>query len=301
MSQTLAEIKSLLAASGLRPKHRLGQNFLHDHNKLDQIIAASGVTPGDVVLEVGPGTGALTERLLAGGASVVAVEIDADLCAILRQRIGNDTDHWRLIHADVMAGKHAINPDVITVVQAASRTPQAECPAPPTAERKTQDAERTTLIANLPYNIASPLLATLACDHPTMVRATVMVQREVADRMTAPPACPDRKRSGKDYGPLSVILQAMFDVRRVMTLAPGCFWPQPKIESAVVQLTRRERPLADDPHRLRAVLHRLFTQRRKQIGTILGRDTPLPAGVEPTMRAEQLTVEQFVVLSQAEA
>ena len=146
------------------------------------------------------------------------------------------------------------------------------------------------LIANLPYNIASPLLAILAADYPTMFAAVVMIQREVAERITAAPG-------GKAYGSLGVLIQAMCRVERIMTLPPGCFWPRPKIDSAVIRLTRRETPLTDDPAGLAALLQRLFTKRRKQIGSILGRETALPDGVDPKMRPEQLSVEQLVDLA----
>jgi 16S rRNA (adenine1518-N6/adenine1519-N6)-dimethyltransferase len=268
MLQTLSTIKSLLAAHEMHPRRRFGQNFLHDGNKIQTILRAADVGPGQTVLEVGPGTGVLTEPMLEAGARVVAVEIDRDLCAILRERIGPDTDRFTLINKDVMAGKHAINPAVAAAIENGP----------------------FKLIANLPYNIASPLLATLAMDHPPMTAATIMVQREVADRLTAP-------SGGKEYGPLGVLVQAMCEHERITTLSPHCFWPAPQIESAVLKLTRRAQPLTDDPHRLADFLHTLFSKRRKQIGTILGRGVHLPPGITSTMRPEQLTVEQLIALA----
>ncbi len=272
--QTLSQIKSLLAARGCRPRHRFGQNFLVDPRKIEQIVDAAGVAPGRAVLEVGPGTGALTESLLDAGARVIAVEIDRDLCAILRERL-DDHDRFNLIEADVMAGKRALNPAVVEALQRHAEGPGAGF----------------MLVANLPYNIASPLIATLATDYPAMTDAIVMVQREVAERLAARPG------SGhKDYGPLSVAVQAMCAVRRIMTLPPGCFWPPPQVDSAVVQLTRHATPLTDEPRKLEAMAQQLFQKRRKQIGAILGRDRALPHGVEPAMRPEQLTVEQIIQL-----
>ncbi|MBI1374923.1 MAG: ribosomal RNA small subunit methyltransferase A [Phycisphaera sp.] len=267
--QTLSDIRGLLDAHGIHPKHRFGQNFLHDPNKLRDILAAAAIEPGDAVLEVGPGTGVLTEPMLAAGGRVVAVEIDDDMAGILRERIGEDCDGWTLVHADVMAGKHAINPDVVAALDGAS----------------------FKLVANLPYNVAGPLLATLATDHPTMASAIVMIQREVAERIVAAPG-------GKEYGPLTVILQAMCTIDRVTTLSPNCFWPRPKVDSAVIRLVRRDTPLTDDPHALSAFLQRLFQKRRKQIGAILGRDT-LPNGFDPTLRPEQLSVERLIALADA--
>ena len=117
-----------------------------------------------------------------------------------------------------------------------------------------------------------------------------MVQKEVAQRLAAGP------EAGKQYGPLSVIIGATHRVETLFTLGPGCFWPRPKVDSAVVRLTRRDTPLTDDLPALAAVTHRLFAQRRKQIGTTLGRDVPLPDGIAATMRPEQLTIDQLVAL-----
>jgi len=269
MAQTLTEIKSLLAAHGLRPKHRLGQNFLHDGNQMRRILDAAAITSGDVVLEVGPGTGALTERLLEADAHVIAVEIDTDLEPVLTQRFTPIGDRFQLIVGDILAGKHVLNPTVIDALR----------------ERPFK------LIANLPYNIASPLLVNLAVDMPRWQSGIVMVQREVADRLVASPGT-------RDYGPISVMMQAMCEVTRLFVVPPGCFWPSPKVDSAVVQLRRRDEPLTLDAHRLATTVQRLFQQRRKQLGAILGADAALPAGVQRDARPESLTVEQFVQLSQ---
>ena len=316
MPQTLTEIKTLLSAHGLRPKHKFGQNFLHDGNQMRRIMEAAAVGRGDVVLEVGPGTGALTERLLEAGAEVVAVEIDRQLEPVLRQRLGaalravrhvesaggdagrsepddvsgsdrgsdeggtETADHQRqpgggatLLFADVLAGKHRISPAVVEAVDRRRR------------------GGGYKLIANLPYNVASPLLANLVVDQPAMSDAVVMIQKEVADRLTARPG-------GKDYGPLGILIQAMCEVRTVGTLAPGCFWPPPKVASAVVHLRRREVSLTRDPAGLSALLQRLFTKRRKQLGSILGRQTRLPAGIDPDARPESLSVGQLVGLAE---
>ncbi len=288
MAQTLSQIKALLADHGLHPKKKLGQNFLHDGNHMRAILAAAA--PGrpltgspdhvDHILEVGAGTGALTERLLDADPAVrvVAVEIDADLEPILRQRLSPRADRVRVLIADVLTGKRTVNPAVLDALAAQSQIENQISKIP------------FKLVANLPYQIASPLLVNLAVDHPQMGMAVVMVQREVAERILAPPG-------GKAYGPLSVMIQAMCEVERVAVLAPGCFWPAPKVESAVLKLTRRATPATDDPAALGAVVHRLFGQRRKQIGTILGRARSLPPGIEPTGRPERLSVEQLAALA----
>ncbi|MEX2215459.1 MAG: rRNA adenine dimethyltransferase family protein [Phycisphaeraceae bacterium] len=313
--QTLSEIKALLAAFGLHPRHRFGQNFLHDAGKMQHILAAAELSPGEVVLEVGPGTGALSVRLLEAGIRLVAVEIDRDLEPILRDQlctpqqspptpVGGTCD---LIIDDVLAGKHEINPRVWQALRIVGELREGA-----------SGAETATfkLVANLPYNIASPLIANLLLapyealsrqlpatspnpepgtqdpepSRPRLSLAVVMIQREVADRLTAPPG-------GKDYGPLGVLVQAMCEVDRVTILSPGCFWPQPKVDSAVVRLRVRPQPMTSDPPKFSAFLHRVFSKRRKQLGSILGRATPLPADIDPQSRPEQLSVEQLIRLS----
>ncbi len=271
MAQTLSDIKALLAAHGLHPKKKHGQNFLHDGNHMSRILDAANLAPGDRVLEVGPGTGALTERLLDAGAHVIAIEIDPDLAPILRERLGADREAFALILGDALHGKHHLNP---AVIDALGDRPFA-------------------LIANLPYHIASPLLVNLALDHPAMHTAVVMVQKEVADRLAATPTT---SGGGKAYGPLGIILQSLFEVSRVGVLSPGCFYPPPSIASAVVRLTRRAEPLTDDAPAFAAFVHRLFGRRRKQLGAILGRQTVLPPGFSPEARPETLGVEQIAAL-----
>jgi len=282
--QTLSTIKALLAERGLHPRKRFGQNFLVDQNKLALIIQAAQVASdptsggggggggGGRILEVGPGTGVLTEALLEAGTHVTAVEIDRDMCAILRERLGHHPN-FTLIEADVLESKHTLNPAVVASLTSDFRLPTSHF----------------VLVANLPYNIASPLLATLCADHPNMRRAIIMVQHEVADRLVA--------SSGKDYGPLSIIIQATCTAERLTTLNPACFWPRPQVDSAVVLLERRPQPLTDNLPALMRLVQQLFQHRRKQIGSTLGRDSPFPPGIEPSARPEQLTIEQLIALS----
>jgi 16S rRNA (adenine1518-N6/adenine1519-N6)-dimethyltransferase len=274
MGQTLTEIKALLASQGLHPKKRFGQNFLHDANHMRRIIDAAEVEPGDLVFEVGAGTGALTERLLEAGARVIAVEIDRDLEAILRDRLSPYEERVTLVVDDVLDGKHELDPTVRRLVVSEGNA-----------------AGGFKHIANLPYNVASPLLVNLVVDYPQMKCAVVMVQREVAQRLRAAPG-------GKDYGPLSVMVQAMCEVEAVSVLPPSCFWPQPQVDSSVVKLKRRPQPLTPDPRRLARMLHTLFSKRRKQLGSILGRDTKLPEGIDPKARPESLTVEQLIHMAE---
>jgi 16S rRNA (adenine1518-N6/adenine1519-N6)-dimethyltransferase len=269
MAQTLTEIKQLLADHGLHPKKRFGQNFLHDGNQMRRIMEAAGVERDELIVEVGPGTGALSERLAEAGARLVCVEIDRELEPILQQRLVEPYgERVQLYFGDVLAGKHELNRQVVELI----------------------GGRPFKLVANLPYNVASPLLANLAIDHGNMTLAIVMIQKEVAERLTAGPG-------GKDYGPLTVIIGAMCEVGRVGVLSPSCFWPQPQVESAVVRMVRRQTALTDDPHGLSRLVGKLFSKRRKQLGTILGRERVLPAGIDAAARPETLTIEQLCELA----
>lgn len=267
MAQTLGQIKLLLGSFGLRPKKRFGQNFLHDDNKMQAILQASELQPGQLVLEVGAGTGALTSRLLEAEAKVVAVEVDRDLWPILDQQFAGAVN-LTLIRGDVLQGKHHLNPEVVSAV----------------------GDQPFKLIANLPYNVASPLMINLVCQFPQMSHAVVMVQKEVGDRLSAKPG-------GKDYGPLGIIVQATCGVSEVCTLSPSCFWPQPSVHSSVILLTRRPEPVTRNMDQFVDLVHLLFGRRRKQLGSILGRQQALPEGVSPEMRPERLTVEQLADLA----
>lgn len=281
MPQTLTDIKALLAAHGLRPKHRLGQNFLHDHNHMARIIAAAAIERGDIVLEVGAGTGSLSEALLEAGARLVTVEIDRDLEPILQQRLAPYRERLRIYMGDILKGKHTVNPEVVALLDEVAALPGSSSRSLGTTFK---------LVANLPYHVASPLLVDLAMDYPSLKMGVVMVQREVADRLVAGPG-------SKVYGPLSILVQAMCEVVRLATLPPSCFWPRPKVASAVVRLRRRSEPITADPHRLAGMVQRLFQHRRKQIGAILGRDVALPPGVTGRDRPETLNVEQLEELA----
>lgn len=267
MAQTLGQIKLLLESFGLRPKKRYGQNFLHDGNKMQAILHAGELSPGELVLEVGAGTGALTGRLLEAGAKVVAVEVDCDLWPILDQQFTGQSN-LTVVQGDVLKGKHQLNPQVVDLL----------------------GDKPFKLIANLPYNVASPLLINLVTQFPAMSHAIVMVQKEVGDRLTAKPG-------GKTYGPMGIIVGAACDVREVCTLSPSCFWPQPGVHSSVILLTRKSQPVTQNMDQFVALVHLLFGKRRKQLGSILGREHVLPEGIQHEMRPEVLSVEQLATLA----
>ncbi|HAI10593.1 MAG TPA: ribosomal RNA small subunit methyltransferase A [Phycisphaerales bacterium] len=267
MAQTLGQIKLLLDSFGLRPKKRFGQNFLHDGNKMQAILQAGELTAGELVLEVGAGTGALTGRLLDAGAKVVAVEVDKDLWPILDQQFAEQSN-LTVIQGDVLQGKHHLNPQVIEQL----------------------GDKPFKLIANLPYNVASPLLINLVTQFPAMSHAIVMVQKEVADRLAAKPG-------SKTYGPMGIIVGATCDVQEVCTLSPSCFWPQPGVHSSVILVKRKPMPITEDMGPFVELVHLLFGKRRKQLGAILGRDQELPQGITYEMRPEVLSVEQLAALA----
>ncbi len=274
--QTLSQIRELLAQRDLRPKHRFGQNFLHDQNQLRKLLAAAQVQAGELILEVGPGTGTLTETLLEAGARVVACEIDPDMAAIVAEHVApRFADRLTLIRADCLSTKHELAPELAA-----------------------QLTRPFKLVANLPYQIASPLLSTLLIDWAGPACATpctgmfITVQREAAERIVSGPRT-------KEYGVLSVLCQTLAEVETIARLGPQCFWPAPKVDSAMIAIRPRREPGVADRRGFAAFVQRLFGSRRKQLGSILGRDCHWPAGVEPSQRPEELTAPQISELFDA--
>jgi 16S rRNA (adenine1518-N6/adenine1519-N6)-dimethyltransferase len=302
MPQSLTQIKTLLEQHGLSPSRALGQNFLHDANAVGKVVSAglpaSDVAAGGpIVLEVGPGTGTLTEALLEAGAVVVAVELDRGLAGLLRDRLGG-RERFTLVEGDVLAGKRELSPAVVEAVRgvggAGSSATDVALPEGAMPGFR--------LVANLPYQVASPLLillaerAAAAPAQAEMLGGAVTVQREVADRLVAGPA------QGKAYGPMSVLVGNAFELERVAVLKPGHFWPPPKVDSAILRLTRRPAPICDDVAGLNTLVHTLFGQRRKQIGSLLKRghgEIDWPNGTRPDMRAGELTCRQLAELVHA--
>jgi 16S rRNA (adenine1518-N6/adenine1519-N6)-dimethyltransferase len=274
MSQTKHEIESLLAGIGAQPRHRFGQNFMIDRNIVRLVADAGEIAAGDLVIEVGPGTGTLTEELLERGARVLAVEIDRDLAALLRQRLADRTN-FQLIEADALANKHAVHPELADQIRAAriAGTP-------------------VRLVANLPYNIASPLVIELLLAGVSLLAFTV--QKEVALRL--------RAGAGDDaYGPLSVMAQMLADVEILRTLPRQIFWPAPTIDSALVRLRRADR-LGEHAAGFGKFLHAVFSYRRKTLkkaiseagfepDQILGR-----SGLDGKRRAEEFAPADFMTL-----
>ncbi|MBS3735348.1 MAG: ribosomal RNA small subunit methyltransferase A [Phycisphaerae bacterium] len=287
--QTLSEIRALLAEAQLAPRRRLGQNFLIDANLMGKLVALADPSPGQTVLEVGAGTGSLSEALLARCAPdgrVVAVEADAGLGRLLRRRLG-ERANLTLICGDALAGKHAIAPDVL-----AAAGPEA------------------VLVANLPYSIATPLLAealatTWHTDHgsaatPCALRClTVTVQQEVADRLTAAAGV-------GAYGPVSVLVSLLGGGTIGPAVPPEAFWPRPKVASRMLRIDYDARAAGriDALDALRRLLTAAFAQRRKRIGSLPRRcaATLEPAavaaaldagGIDPDARPQAVPPEHY--------
>ncbi len=328
MPQTKTEIRALLDAADARPKHRFGQNFMIDQNLVAAVADAGEVAAGDFVIEVGPGTGTLTEELLARVGEtgrVVAVEIDRDLAGLLRRRFGGEgstevdapvppdprrlaaplagrvgerdaagrapqagrlndgesvaarVERFHLIEGDALAGKHELNPDLLEQIRLAAAS-----------------GRPAKLVANLPYNIASPLAVELLAAGVDLLAFTV--QKEVADRLRARPGT-------GEYGPLTVMVQLLSSVEVLRTLPPQAFWPAPKIDSALVRLRRADR-LGTEVRPFGDWLRAVFSMRRKTLRKAIletgGHEGALDSlGIDPQARPETLDPPALLALYRA--
>ena len=251
------------------PRKSLGQNFLQDPNIINKIVSALTVGADDVVLEIGPGRGALTEKLLSLAKNLHLVEFDRDL-----------VDYWRSREQGA-AGLCVHSADILQF----------------DLTKITQSIDRSLkVIGNLPYNISSPVLFHLMKYADYIDCQVVMLQKEVVQRMSASPG-------GKDYGRLSVMLQQRYDIEYLFTVPPGAFFPPPKVESAIARLT----PLKEIKHPVEdavifeKVVKQAFSQRRKTLrntlkGLLSGEQIESLA-IDPAARAETLSVKDFVALA----
>ena len=266
MTLTRTEARGLLDRFGIRPKRSLGQNFVVEPNTVRRIAELAGVGLGDRVVEVGPGLGALTLALLETGAEVTAVEIDNVLVDVLEE-VAGDHGSLRIVHADAMGVDW----------------------------ESLLGAGPGTLVANLPYNVSVPLVCDLLDDVPAIVRLVVMVQLEVADRLVASP--------GDDaYGLPSVKVAYHAEARKVGRVPPSVFLPRPRVDSALVDVVRRPEPLvAADPEVLFRLVRAGFAHRRKLLrGALRGivdEAGLVAAGVDPTLRAEDLDLAQWAAIA----
>lgn len=258
---------------------KFGQNFLIDGHVLDKIIAGAGVTKDDMVLEIGPGIGTMTQYLAEAAGKVVAVEIDRNLLPILQETLA-DYDNVKVIHADVLSL------DLEKLVQ------------------EENGGRPIKVVANLPYYITTPIIMALFEQHVPLANVTVMVQKEVAARMKSGPG-------SKDYGALSLAVQYYAEPYIVANVPCNCFMPRPNVDSAVIRLTRYEEPPVQvkDEKMLFKTIRASFNQRRKTLQNGLNNSSELnftkdqiaaaiaEAGFSPSVRGEALTLEQFAKLT----
>lgn len=258
---------------------KFGQNFLIDGHVLDKIIAGAGVTKDDMVLEIGPGIGTMTQYLAEAAGKVVAVEIDRNLLPILQETLA-DYDNVKVIHADVLSL------DLEKLVQ------------------EENGGRPIKVVANLPYYITTPIIMALFEQHVPLANVTVMVQKEVAARMKSGP-------DSKDYGALSLAVQYYAEPYIVANVPCNCFMPRPNVDSAVIRLTRYEEPPVQvkDEKMLFKIIRASFNQRRKTLQNGLNNSSELnftkdqiaaaiaEAGFSPSVRGEALTLEQFAKLT----
>lgn len=288
--QTKRDVESMLTAAGLRPDKHLGQHFLIDGNLMRKLVASAEIAPGDVVFEVGGGTGGLTDLLAEAATHVVVVEVDHDLAPLLRARFA-DRPHVHVLHADVLANKSTVAPGVLQALSDAQDVSKAAGSIEPRA------VPRILLVANLPYHVATPLLMNLFTATPRVERFVFTIQQEVADRLDAP--CGSR-----DYGPLAIAVQTTCRFTRFAKLPPQAFWPPPNVASAMIRLDRQPHPFeqGEDLDRFIKLLRAAFAHRRKTVRYNLARHLAEPALnkalelIDGDERAERIELEDWVRL-----
>jgi 16S rRNA (adenine1518-N6/adenine1519-N6)-dimethyltransferase len=272
MAQSKHQIEALLAQANSRPRHQFGQNFMIDQNLVRAVADAGQLGPEDCAIEVGPGTGTLTEELLGRAGRVVVVEIDRDLAALLRKTFGG-RERFTLIEGDALAGKHELNASLLEAIAGARG-----------------EGLRAKLVANLPYNIASPLVIGLLIAGVELLAFTV--QKEVAQRLAARP-------DADEYGPLTVMAQMLARVEVLRTLPPQAFWPAPKIDSSLVRMTCDDR-LGAIAKPFGRFVHAVFSFRRKTLRRGLAQAgyeanrVLAETGLDGQRRAEEFAPEVFV-------
>jgi 16S rRNA (adenine1518-N6/adenine1519-N6)-dimethyltransferase len=289
--QTLSYLRDLFEQHGIRPKNKLGQNFLIDLNLLDLIVRAAELNRDDLALEVGSGTGSLTARLAQEAGAVLSVEVDRGFYELVRNAV-QESERVVLLQADALRRKNEMNPELLaTLEQLQERT----------------GCQSLKLVANLPYAVAVPVISNLLLTGRNFACMVVTVQWEIAERLMAPP-------NTKDYGALAVLVQSLAEVTLVRRLSPAVFWPRPKVASAIVRIVPRPEKRAHvieqvgDVQRFRHFLRDLYTHRRKNLrGALAGMPSGRHAkadvdrklaelGIEGTVRAEDLDVEQHLRL-----
>lgn len=276
---TINEIKSTMKKNALHVKKHLGQNFLVDQNILHQIVASSGISKATSVIEIGPGLGSLTQKLLENAKEVLAYEIDQDLIPILESEFKDETQ-FHLLHQDVLEAH--IDEDI---------------------EKYLIDSEEVVVVANLPYYITTPILMKFLETSKKVSKLILMVQLEVASRMASKP-------NSKDYNSLSIAIQYRAETKVLFKVPRTVFIPEPNVDSAIIEIKLREKPLfnVENEEFFFGLVRQTFAQRRKTLYNNLRNAFPnidnetiadaiRDAGIEPSVRAEALPIESFVNLS----
>lgn len=285
--QTKQQIRQLLESAGVRPNKRLGQHYLIDLNLMRLLIESAAITRKDTVLEVGCGTGSLTEAIAEKAGFCAAVEIDDTTVQIAREQLGG-ADNIEIIHGDILKTKNVLSPKVVEVLQ----------------RRCKGLGGRLLLVSNLPYNVAAAVMINLVTGPAAADGMYVTVQKEVAERMVASPG-------GSEYGTLSIYLNATGEVGIIRILKPTVFWPQPQVDSAMVGFVRNEekaRRIRDMKLFVR-VVSLFFGHRRKMVKSCIkfadGRLKDIDdwteifakASVEANSRPEELGSGQYVAMA----
>lgn len=288
--QTTSFLMRRFEEAGLRPDKRRGQNFLTDLNLVRFLADAADLSDRDVVLEVGTGLGSLTTLLAERAGAVITVEVDPYLQQ-LASEVLVDFTNITMLRQDALRNKNNLHPEVIAAVQ---------------AELDRDPRRQLKLAANLPYNIATPVVSNLLSTPFIPVSMTVTIQKELAERMTARP-------STKDYSALSIWIQSQCDAQILRVMPPDVFWPRPKVDSAILQIISRpeKRSRIPDLDFFHTFVRALFFHRRKFLRSVVlssmkDRLTKPQAdeilsslGFDSTARAEELDIEQILALSEA--
>jgi 16S rRNA (adenine1518-N6/adenine1519-N6)-dimethyltransferase len=289
-NQTLTYLARRFREAGIQLRTRLGQNFLIDLNLQRFLLDTAQLEPHDVVLEVGTGTGSLTLLMARKAAAVVSVEVDQDLFRLAGETL-HKTDNVRLLKLDALKNKNRLNPQLLEAVD-------QELAAAP--------GRRFKLVANLPYNVATPILTNLLASDRPPATMTVTIQKELADRIVARPGT-------KDYGALSIWVQSQCQVRIARIMSPAAFWPRPKVDSAIIQVEFSEELRRRIPDRtfFHGFVRSMFFHRRKYLrsnllGAFKNRLTKpqvdqimSDVGLDAQIRGEQLDVDTMLALAQA--
>lgn len=270
----MTKTKELVNKYNFKFTKSLGQNFLIDDNILMDIVNAAQITKEDFVIEIGPGVGTLTKELLDKAKRVLAIELDMDLISILKQEF-SEFDNFELIHKD------ALKVDFNKLIG---------------------EEENVKLVANLPYYVTTPIIAKLLktdCDFHSL---TIMIQKEVAERIDAEPNC-------KEYGALSILVQYYCDTKIIRKVPPSAFMPRPKVESIIIRLNKLSKPrvIVNDEELFFKIVRQSFNMRRKTLWNVLKslkllekellEKAFLEAGIDCKRRGETLNIEEFAKLS----